>query len=328
MTTEKSSRSKRTLFESAAMHATRKVPVARAADRAGTLRQAMLGQSFDCASHIVVCAGEQFSGVVRIEDLLDAPEAQVVGELMDANAPTVRPGVDQEKAAWHAVQSGESALSVVDEQGRFTGMIPPARLLAVLLQEHDEDMARFGGVLKQSSAARLASTEPVRRRFWHRIPWLLVGLVGAMAAADIVGAFEGQLQEKLMLAFFIPGIVYLADAVGTQTETVVVRGLSVGVSIKRVVRLELLTGLGIGAALALVATPFVWWRWEDGEVAISVGLSIFAACSIATLIALTLPWLLNHRRLDPAFGSGPLATVIQDLLSVLLYFAIISLVLR
>jgi magnesium transporter len=196
----------------------------------------------------------------------------------------------------------------------------------VLLQEHDEDMARLGGVLKQSSAARLASEEPVRRRFWHRIPWLLVGLFGAMLAADIIGAFEARLQEKIILAFFIPGIVYLADAVGTQTETVVVRGLSVGVSIGRVLRLELLTGFGIGLALALVATPFVWWRWGDAEVALSVGLSIFTACSIATLVALTLPWLLNRSRIDPAFGSGPLATVIQDLLSVLLYFAIITLV--
>jgi magnesium transporter len=197
----------------------------------------------------------------------------------------------------------------------------------VLLQEHDEDIARLGGFMRKSSAARLASVEPVRRRFWHRIPWLLVGLAGALLAADIVGWFEARLEEKLILAFFIPGIVYLADAVGTQTETVVVRGLSVGVAISRVVRLELLTGLGIGLTLALVATPIVWWRWADAEVALSVGLSIFAACSIASLVALTLPWLLNRGRFDPAFGSGPLATVIQDLLSVLLYFAIVSAVL-
>lgn len=317
---------KQSLFKSAADQATRNVPVAAATDHAHAVRLSLQGRSYDCASHIVVCEGERFQGVVRIEDLLQAPDAQRVADLMDAGAPTVRPRVHQEKAAWRAVQAGESALAVVDEQGNFRGLIPPARLLMVLLQEHDEDMARLGGVLKQSSAARLASEEPVRRRFWHRIPWLLVGLFGAMLAADIIGAFEARLQEKIILAFFIPGIVYLADAVGTQTETVVVRGLSVGVSIGRVLRLELLTGFGIGLALALVATPFVWWRWGDAEVALSVGLSIFTACSIATLVALTLPWLLNRSRIDPAFGSGPLATVIQDLLSVLLYFAIITLV--
>jgi len=77
--------------------------------------------------------------------------------------------------------------------------------------------------------------EPVERRFQHRLPWLLVGLAGALLAADFVGRFEGHLQETVMLAFFIPGIVYLADAVGTQTETIVVRGLSVGVTMQRVV---------------------------------------------------------------------------------------------
>ncbi len=130
------------------------------------------------------------------------------------------------------------------------------------------------------------------------------------------------MQEKLTLAFFIPGIVYLADAVGTQTETVVVRGLSLGVDISQVVRREWLTGLGIGAALAIVAFPIVYWRWGDGDIALRVALSIFGACSIATIVAMALPWLFDRFDLDPAFGSGPLATVIQDLLSILIYFAI------
>jgi Mg/Co/Ni transporter MgtE len=81
-------------------------------------------------------------------------------------------------------------------------------------------------------------------------PWLLVGLLGALLAADIVGAYEQQLQANVMLAFFIPGIVYLADAVGTQTEALVIRGLSVGVSIGGVVRREVYTGLLVGVTLA------------------------------------------------------------------------------
>ncbi|HSE37663.1 MAG TPA: magnesium transporter, partial [Blastocatellia bacterium] len=135
-----------------------------------------------------------------------------------------------------------------DVEGRFVGLIPPDRLLAVLLSEHEEDLARMGGFLKETAVARGASQEAVRRRFWHRVPWLLLGLGGALLAADIVGWFETQLREKVILAFFVPGIVYLADAVGTQTETVVVRGLSVGVSLQQMVRRELLTGLMIGVA--------------------------------------------------------------------------------
>ena len=315
------------LFEIASEHASTQVPLARPTETIGELKQSIFGRSYECASHIVVCDEGAFLGVLRIEDLLAAADESVVSEVMDAGAPSVRPGLDQEMAAWHAVQHGEAALSVVDAQGKFVGIIPPDRLLAVLLHEHDEDMARLGGFLKNSTVAHLASEESIRRRFWHRIPWLLLGLAGAFAAADIVGYFEARLEENLVLAFFIPGIVYIADAVGTQTETVVVRGLSVGVSIGRVVKLELLSGLYIGLALALIATPLVLWRWGDQDVALTVGLSIFAACSTATIVAMVLPWILSRCNTDPAFGSGPLATVIQDLISIVLYFVIAAAVL-
>jgi len=120
-------------------------------------------------------------------------------------------------------------VAVVDEDGVFVGLIAPPALIGIFLHEHDEDMARLGGYLRGTSAAPSASEEPILRRFWHKVPWLVLGLLGALISADVVGAFEGRLQENVLLAFFMPGIVYLADAVGTQTETVVVRGLSVGI---------------------------------------------------------------------------------------------------
>jgi magnesium transporter len=315
-------------FETAAHHAGNEVPVFTPSRRADEVRQQLVGQRYECASHVVVCDHQTFLGVVRIEDLLAAPANRTLGDLMDRDAPVVAPGVDQEVAAWGAVRNEESALTVVDREGRFVGVIPPHRLLAVLLSEHEEDLSRLGGFTKSAAAARATSEEPVERRFRHRVPWLLVGLGGALLAADFVGWFEAQLQHQVMLAFFIPGIVYLADAVGTQTETIVVRGLSVGVGMRRMFARELLAGLAIGLALATVAGPLVWWRWGEADVALCVGLSVFAACSTATLAAMALPSLLNRLALDPAFGSGPLATVIQDLLSILIYLGIAAAVVR
>jgi len=318
----------RVTFETAAEHACRSVPMALPSHRAGDVRHALVGQSYESASHVVVCEGGRFLGILRIEDLLAAPADIPMESLMDREAPVVAPGIDQEVAAWHAVRNEESALSVVDREGRFVGVIPPHRLLAVLLSEHEEDLSRLGGFTKSAAAARTTSEEPVERRFRHRLPWLLVGLGGALLAADFVGWFEAALQHKVMLAFFIPGIVYLADAVGTQTETVVVRGLSVGVGMRRMVARELLTGLAIGLALGVVAGLLVGWRWGEADVALCVGLSVFAACSTATLAAMAIPWLLDTFALDPAFGSGPLATVIQDLSSILIYFVIAAAVVR
>lgn len=314
-------------FETAETLATWEVPVARPDQRAGELRRALAGQRYESASLVLVCEDRRFLGLVRIEDLLAAPDEAPLAALMDADAPVVAPGVDQEVAAWRAVRHRESALTVVDERGQLVGVIPPHRLLAVLLAEHEEDLSRLGGFTRTTEEARTTSEEPVQRRFRHRIPWLLVGLLGAMLAADLVGSFETELQGTVMLAFFIPGLVYLADAVGTQTETVIIRGLSVGVPMRHMLGRELLTGLAIGLALALVAGPLVLWRWGAADVALVLGLSVFAACATATLAAMLLPWILNGRGLDPAFGSGPLATVIQDLLSILIYFAIATAVL-
>jgi magnesium transporter len=88
---------------------------------------------------------------------------------------------------------------------------------------------------------------------------------------------------------------------------------------------EFLAGLAIGLALSVIAGPLVWWRWGDPTLAFSVAVSVLAACSTATLAAMTLPWLFERLSLDPAFGSGPLATVIQDLLSIWIYLSVTTL---
>jgi magnesium transporter len=243
---------------------------------------------------------------------------------MDADPPVVAPGLDQEEAAWKAARHGESSLAVVDGRGGFRGLVPPARLLSVLLEEHDEDLARVGGFLASTASARHAMDEPIPARLWHRLPWLALGLLGSAGAALLVRGFEADLASDVRLAFFIPGIVYMADAVGTQTEALVIRGLSVGVPIGRVFRLESLTGLLVGLVLAAVTMPAVAIVLGSAELALTVSLSLVAACAVATIVAMSLPWLMSRLGRDPAFGSGPLATVVQDLLSLVIYFAIAS----
>jgi magnesium transporter len=311
-------------FETAGEHALTRVPTASPSSLAGEIRRHLAQNAYDSLTHVAILEDTELVGVLTIEKLFSAPEEATVGEVMDSDPPVVAPDTHQEVAAWRAVKHEESALAVVDKEGNFVGFIPPHRLLSVLLWEHEEDMDRLGGFLRGTAQARSASQEPAGRRFRHRVPWLLVGLVGALLAADIVGAFAEQLKETVVLAFFIPGIVYLADAVGTQTETVVIRGLSVGVGLRQMVRPELLSGLLMGLALSLIFFPMALWRWGDSDVAIAVSLSLLAACSVATLIAMTLPWVIHRLGRDPAYGSGPLATVIQDLLSILIYFAIAS----
>jgi magnesium transporter len=216
-------------------------------------------------------------------------------------------------------------VAVVDDRGRFTGLIPSERLLQVLEREHELDLARLGGFLSRASVARTASEEAVGRRLWHRLPWLALGLGGAMASAAIVGSFEQELQEEVLLAFFVPAVVYMADAVGTQTETVVIRAMSIGIPVRAMLVRELLTGLVIGTLVGVAFVPFAALTWGDARVAATVGISLTVSCAVATLVAMALPYGLARLGRDPAFGSGPLATVVQDLLSILAYFGIAAL---
>jgi magnesium transporter len=131
-------------FETAAEHHTSKVPLARPGDPAGAVRQGLIGKKFDTAHEIVVCDDSgRLIGLVNIEDLLAASDDTPLSAMMDADPPLVTAGVDQEHAAWRAIQHGESSLAVVDDEQRFQGLITPRRMFEVLLYEHDEDTARL-----------------------------------------------------------------------------------------------------------------------------------------------------------------------------------------
>jgi magnesium transporter len=140
--------------------------------------------------------------------------------------------------------------------------------------------------------------------------------------------FEILLSERVAIAFFVPGIVYLADAIGTQTEAIAVRGLSLSHQrISQLLASELFTGLLIGVVLGALALLGVWATIDDFRLALAVGGSLVAAGGIATAIGLVLPWGFQRMGFDPAYGSGPLATVVQDVLSLLVYFTSVGLLL-
>ena len=297
------------------------IPRARPEAPASEVREDLVGRSYASAVDVAVCDGERLVGLVPIERLLAADAERPVGELAEP-AVRVRSDVEEELAAVRLARNGGRSLAVVDDGGAFVGLVSTRQAVGLLLREHEEDVARFGGFLARTSQARTAAEESVHRRLWHRLPWLALGLLGAMGSAGIVAAFEEQLSRQVLLAFFIPAVVYMADAVGTQTEALVIRGISVGVSGRHIVVRELTTGLVIGLLLGAAFFPFAYLVWGDARIAGTVALALLGSTATATLVAMALPYALNKLGRDPAFGAGPLATVIQDLLSIVIYFAI------
>lgn len=316
-----------TADSSAATYAVAAVPRAAPDETVAEIRQSLHGGEFESAQDVVVLAGDRAVGLASMEALLEADPQRPVRELMAVDPPAVSVDTDSERAAHMMVRHRSRSLVVTDANGSFTGLIPAERMLGVLLAEHDSDLARLGGYLAGTSRARGAAQEPVRRRLWHRLPWLLLGVLGAMGSAILVGAFDAQLEENVIVAFFVPAIVYMADAVGTQTETVLIRALAAGVSTVTIVRREIVTGLVMGGVVGLAFFAFVALGWGDVAVATAVALALLASCSIATLVAMILPTVFQRLGRDPAFGSGPLATVTQDLLSIAVYFVIVAVIL-
>ncbi len=311
------------IVETALEHVVRDVVTTAAATTAAELLAALPGSRYDITETIyVVDDAGRLVGTLPLVELLRLPAAAPVGRAMRRAPPTAHPDMDQEKVVALARRHKLTAVPVIDAEGRLLGVVPPLAMLDVLHREHAEDLHRLAGIVHVGDHAREALETSPWRRTARRMPWLLVGLVGSMLAAVIMSRFEGMLQRNVAIAFFIPTIVYLADAIGTQTEAVAVRGLSLSHRpLGRLLAGELATGAMIGLGLGALALPAVWFGTGDPRLAAAVAIAIIAAGSVAAFVGLIFPWLLSRAGWDPAYGSGPVATVLQDMLSLIVYFA-------
>lgn len=314
------------VIETAAQHLVPRVPFALAEDSVGLTLSSLSNDRFDSVEAVYIIDKQgHMCGLVRLRDLLIAPHAQKLGEIMTAQPLAVYPNEDQERVAGLAIQYNLIDVPVIDHQGCLLGVVPAQALIAILRQEHIEDLHRLAGIGREDFQAHHALTDSPTRRAKARLPWLLVGLLGSILATFIVSRFEQVLAERVFVSFFVPGIVYLADAIGTQTEAIVVRGLSLNSnSLRNLLSGELWTGLLIGLVLGSISFPIVLVAFGNVRLAIAVSLTILTAGGVATSVGLFFPWLLHRAGKDPALGSGPVATIIQDVLSLIIYFALVQ----
>jgi magnesium transporter len=260
--------------------------------------------------------------LVELRELIVSRGDATVTSLTARVARPVPLDLDQEAVASFACANRLDEVPVVDKSGKLIGVVPPLALIITLQHEHDEDVHRLAGILHRRDPFRRALRAPVLRKVRSRLPWLLIGLIGCLVSALLIAGFESNIQTKVAVAFFIPAIVYIADAIGTQTEAIVVRGLSHShMPLASIFLSESFAGLLIGAALGAVALPLILVLFAEAKLALVVALSITCASAIASAVGLLLPWTLSRWGQDPAYGSGPLATIVQDVLSVSIYFS-------
>jgi magnesium transporter len=283
--------------------------------------------TFETVNYIYIINGHhELIGVVSVQELFRMKSYENLQAFTTQTLVTVRPHTDQGRVAQLALKHNIKAVPVISKDHRFLGVVPSDKILEVLNHEHTEDVLRFAGVRHkhQGHVSEVLLTNSPLAHVRMRLPWLVLGLLGGVGAAVVIGTFEDILASQLVLAAFIPAIVYMADAVGSQTQMLFIRALSVDQTLKISAYLFRESIVNALLGLALATLIFIASLIFAGSMTIStiLALSIFLTVLCTVLVAILLPWFFHVRGHDPAIASGPLATVVRDILSLVIYLSV------
>jgi magnesium transporter len=235
---------------------------------------------------------------------------------------------DQEEAAQLLTTMDLLALPVVDEEDRLLGIITVDDVADILEEETTEDIERLGGSQPLTTSYLRASPLLLWRR---RVVWLLVLFFGAAYTTTVLRLFENQIEQVVVLSFFIPLLIGTGGNVGSQVVTTLVRAMSVedvGLrDVGRVIAKEAQVGLMLGIVMASVMFARAWIADAGYDIALVVALAVFVIVLWATLVGAFLPLLLRRLNLDPAVVSAPLITTIVDGTGLTFYFLLAGLIL-
>ena len=266
----------------------------------------------------------RLTGVISLRDLVTTPGDTKLKDIMSKQIHVVRPETDQEEVARIVSQYNFLAVPVVDSDDRLLGIVTVDDVVDIIREEATEDFLQMVGAGKDREILLKSSWENARMR----LPWLFASWVGGIMAAFIIGIFDNVLQSTIALAAFIPVIMGMGGNIGTQSSTIIVRGLATGrVSIENSMRIlfkEIRVGLMLGILYGLLLGVFAILKFLDVSpmLGVVVGVSICISMIIAATIGSLVPLILNRFEIDPAIATGPFVTTSIDILGVACYFLI------
>ncbi len=319
--------------DSAGRHMTVAVPTAHADETLRKVHERLLqnGHTYETINYVYVLDSDgTLHGVLSVKEIFSHPLTKRIGDVCKrAPLVSVYPDSHQEHVAYLALRHGIKAVPVVSRHHIFLGEITSDRILKILHKEMHEDTLRRAGIRHPAASSSNVLTLSLVTSFRHRIPWLCFGLIGGILAAKVIGLFDGLLSENLVLAAFIPLIVYMSNAVGMQMETYIIRDLAIDRSIpffRYLVRHSIVV-FAMGLVLGVVLFVSYGILSQDWFMASVLALSLFGTVLSSVCTGLLIPYAFSAFTLDPADASGPIATIIQDILSILIYFSIATVLL-
>ena len=252
-------------------------------------------------------------GVVSLRDIVCNDFDTKISEITNTNVISVPYYMDQEEVASKFEKYGFMTMPVVDENNKILGIVTVDDIVEVMQEETTEDIHRLGGVDEEEKV-----DGSLRDSVKSRLPWLIVNLITAILAASVVGAFEGTLSQVVTLATFMPIVAGMGGNAGTQSLTIVVRGIALGeldkdngmrIFIKELL-VGLVTGIVIGAIIAVLG--FIWER--NFVFGIVIGVAMILNMMVATMSGFIVPVILKKLKVDPALASAVFVTTVTDVL--------------
>ncbi|MFS8900119.1 magnesium transporter [Synechococcus sp. H60.2] len=268
------------------------------------------------------------TGTLSLRELVMADPAQRLEEVMSREVVFVSTHTDQEEVAQVIQRYDLLAVPVVDAERRLVGIVTVDDVLDIVEQEATEDIYSLGGLQSgEDDYFDLSFWQAARKR----VVWLLILLLTNTFTSTIIAGQEEVLSQVIALAAFIPLLVDSGGNVGSQSSTVVIRGLSTAaVRLKDglgVLAREAVVGAMLGIMLSLITIGWAYALHRDLLVAVIVGLSLFGISVLSSVSGAGLPFLFRSFGLDPALMAAPFITTIVDVLGVLIYFYVARLIL-
>ena len=258
-------------------------------------------------------------GVISLRQLVVVAPETPLKQFMTKDVFAVGTDVDQEEVANLVERYDILAVPVVDENHRLVGIVTVDDVIDIFRDEATEDILKMAGVGEE-----FVETQTVFRSTKTRLPWLLASCLGGVVAFFVIGHFEGTLNRFAYLAAFIPVIMGMGGNIGTQSSTIVVRGLATGrINVRDfwgVVSKEFLIGLILGVFYAVLIASVAQFHYTVLMLALTVGAAVVISMTVAALVGSGVPLLLARLNIDPAVATGPFVTTSIDIISVYCYF--------
>jgi magnesium transporter len=260
-------------------------------------------------------------GVSSLRQLVVVPPESPLKDFMTTDVVSVRTQMDQEEVAKIVARYDILAVPVVDDTNRLVGIVTVDDVIDIIRREATEDILKMAG-----AGEEFVETKSVMKSTRIRLPWLFASAVGGVIAFIIINQFEESLNKFVFLAAFIPVIMGMGGNIGTQSATIVVRGLATGrintSEVWAVVLKELLVGLILGLVYGSLIGLVAQFRYRIELLAVSVGLAVICSMSVAALVGSFVPMAFARVHIDPAVATGPFVTTAMDIISVTFYFII------